>query len=194
MKNLRFVVSNESAKSILNNEDYGKLLDNYRQIFIKMYGVDLFDSFLEVTKANIDETRKNNIKEFASNYNLAEEALIEVNHEPGLKTVLVYNHHNILIGGGRLRLNTLNEGAKIVDLVIFTESTKSNRQIWTASVKFVEEYVKKLGFSKLIVEIPKGEPALLGYAANLGYIENIIVNPNDTFHTYLMEKELERTI
>ncbi len=194
MKNLRFVVSNESAKAILNNDEYAELLDNYRQTFMKMNGVDLFDAFLGVTKTKIDDKQRNKVKEFASNYNLAEEALIEVDNEYSLKTLLVYNRNNILIGGGRLRLDSIQKEALIPDLVIFSKNAKSNRQIWETSVKFVEEYVKKLGFSKLSVEIPKGDPALLGHVDNLGYIENISDNLIADFHTYLVEKELERTI
>lgn len=193
MENLKYVISEKSAQEFLSKDNYEKLLEEYHQTFMKIYGADLVDSFLRVAKlSTLNRKRREKVKGYSTNYEQAEKALADVSTDANLKSLFVYVKDDELIGGGRIKERD-NSEVTVPDLAIFAGDEKLNREVWTKTIEFLEEYYKNRGNTRIYVEIPSGDPVLLGYGANLGFTESTIDGPNTAYYTYLIEKELERT-
>ncbi len=192
MENLKYVISEKSAREFLSEDDFEKLLEGYHQTFMKIYGADLVDSFLKVAKlSSMSKKRREKVKEYSTNYEEAERALDDVGNDTQLKSLFVYRKDDELIGGGRIK--EFDSEVTIPDLAIFAGDEKINREVWVKTIEFLEKYYQKMGDTKMYIEVPSGDPSLLGYGANLGFVESNIGGPNTLYHTYLIEKELERT-
>ncbi len=191
MKNLQYVITKKGAKEYLKEEDYQKLLEGYYQTFMKIYGKDLADSFLVMlTHFKVGNAKLKAVKEESSNYQSAKRALEDVKKRSDLKSLFIYNDDLELVGGGRIL--ELKKEATLPDLAIFAGEEKLNREIWVKTIDFLEGYYRDMGNTILYLEIPSGDPVLLGYGANLGYKESTIEGSKASFNTYLIEKDLKR--
>lgn len=190
LQNIKFTIFNNGR---LSDEERNFLIEAYRKLFVKMYGLDVVDSFLKVTKEDSNDIANINskVRKMAKNYERAQEALNEVFENPNLELLLIYSDNN-LIGGGRLnRINSTD--ASLLDIVIETGDTLFDRNIWKCAVSFVEGYFIDNGFKKMYLEIPFQEGPLLYRADDLGFREN----PNDIkvleeSVTYVLFKDLGR--
>ena len=191
VNNLKFVVSKNGE---IDEIEEKILIEAYRNLFIKMYGADIVDAYLAVTKTtDKDSIAKvsNKAKKIAENYNKAINVLDSVKRHDDLELLLIFDEEDTLIGGGRLKTIDDKE-ASIADIAIGDEYT-NKRDVWKEAVKYVEGYFAELGFSKMYIEIPLDEGPLLVRAGELGFTED----PEDIVRnigqrTYLLNKYIER--
>lgn len=183
---LKFVINrNGNLPEIVNNY----VIDLYRNLFIKIYGLDIYDSFLKV--ANLKKTSSKKVfKEYAKNYTRAMGVLESVKNDNAIDLLLVYNEDNILVGAGRINKISDKE-VNIPDIAVDMELENAG-EVWNETVKYLISYLTNLNVEKMYLEIPFSDGALLVKAANLGFEED----PNDIdiekSNTYLLNKNLKR--
>lgn len=190
LQDLKFIINKDGK---LKEKENAFLLEAYRNLFIKMYGLDIVDAYLNVTHENINEFMKNHpkVKHNAKNYEEAKNVLLSIKNTANLELILIYLN-NKLIGGGRIK-KVNNEDASILDLVICCNTLEIEREIWKRCVSFVEEYLVNKKYKKMYLYIPYKEGPLLYRADDLGFKENPDdINIDEEVFTYLLYKDLER--
>lgn len=191
LNNISFAIS-KNADLTESEKDF--LLEAYRKLFAKMYGQDVFDSFLSVAKRGSSnfKGRKNKIADFSENFCRALDALELVKSDDSFELLLIYGAEETLVGAGRLRRISDTE-ASVPDIAIDGVNRELEKEIWKKSVSFAEMHFASQGFEKMYVEVPLQEGPLLVRADELGFKEDpkdIVVS--EATRTYFLNKVLER--
>jgi len=167
LKDVRFEVESNQK---LNKTEKKYILELYQELFKKMYGSDIICDYFK----NLN-TNKFNLYDVS---NLLEE---------DLSFVLIYKN-NDLVGAGRIKKINKKE-ISIPDVAISLDE-KEQRNIWKMTISFLEDYLKKLEYTKMYVEVPLKDPFLLIRANELGFKEDPEdIKFNNNF-TYVLNKVL----
>ena len=182
-----------NKSGLLKETEKEILIEAYRELFIKMYGFDMFDSLIKVIDNSAKEVfeRSEENQQLAINYLKAVTAIESVSEDDNLELFLVYENDN-LIAGGRL-LKKDNNTANIIDIAIIKEKIKDEKIICNLIIKKIEEYFINLGFDKMYLEVPLKDIKLLKLASELGFVEDpedIMVD--EEVYAYVINKKLER--
>lgn len=191
LNNISFAIS-RNAKLTEIEEDF--LLEAYRKLFTKMYGQDVFDSFLSVVKRSSSnfKGKKNKIADFSENYSRALDVLELIRNDDNYELLLIYAEAETLVGAGRLRKISDTE-ASVPEIAIDGVNRELEIEIWKKAISFAELHFTSQGFEKMYVEIPFQEGPLLVRADELGFKEDpkdIVIG--EQTRTYLLNKTLER--
>ncbi len=159
---LVFIINNRNDISFsVENE----LVDLYYNYYKSTNGMDLFDSFLEIS--NMDKKHYKNkldvIEEYANNYSLSNKVL-----DNEYKYILIYNN-NTLIGCSRFIID--NKDLKVLDIII-------NEDNYEEVLSFIEEYAKKKKINNIYIEIPSTLSIYLIKANKMGFIEEDVIKDN----------------
>lgn len=186
LKGVKFLVKQSCV--ILEEQNF--FLEAYRCLFAKIYGLDIFDSFLKITDISSRNCKNlNQVKNESLNYNLAKEALKEINSDVNIQMLLIYLNDD-LVGVGRFK-KIDEKVVSIPDLIVMGLTSEMEREIWQKAVSFGEMYFTKQGYEKMYLEIPFQEGPLLIRANELGFCEDVSDIKDDS-KTYLLNKVLER--
>ena len=174
----------------LTKDEMEFLIEAYRNLYINMYGADIFDYFIALAKTETNIIKNDfSILKVAKNYCKAIDTIRGVEKDPQIKMVLIKDSANNLLGSAILQWLNKTQ-VKLKDIVVVAEK-ELKKEIWKNGVSYIIEYLKSLNIQKMYLEVPLRDPTLLIRADDLGFSEDSIDIPDNTEEfAYIMHKNL----
>ena len=172
-------------KNNLTFDEQNKLQKKYYELFMRMYGKDVYDSILSFFKE--DTKFYNFLASFSHNNYLSNKVVNDLNDAIAIKKIsfLTARYNNDLLAVARLR--KIDEvSASIPDVVFFT-SERYKLKLWKEILLYVENYFKASQYLDMYVEVPINDFTLLSGCFDRGFTEC-----DGASKTHLLGKKLER--
>ena len=188
LKNINFEIN---KNGLLKEKEKEILIDAYRELFIKLYGFDMFDSLIKVIASNAKEVYESNEENqhLAVNYSKAVDVIENIKNNDDTELFLVYEDEN-LIAGGRLQRKD-STSANLLDIALVRERIIDEKTTYKFIIQNAEDYFKKLNYKKMYLEVPLKDIKLLKVVTDLGFVEDpkdIIISPE--VYTYIFNKNI----
>lgn len=190
LNEVKFVVNRTGE---LNKDEEELLINTYNNLFIKIFGYDMYESYLKIINSNIKKPSNSKLQKFAQNYTKSLNILESVKNNDNFTLLMIYLE-NKLIGFGRMKVIN-NKEVSVPDIAIVDDLEDIEKDIWQKALKFVENYFTRLGFHKMYVEVPINDVGKLTKTINLGFKEDPDdIEVSEEANKYVLNKILERKI